>query len=156
LDFIVFENVIGMRGKKHQNRFATIKRELRRAGFKLFQAELDAVNFDVAQHRRRLLIVGINRDKFPWVNFKFPDHPSSRAKTVREAIAHLPRPTFFRRGLTASRIPVHPNHWTMKPRSPKFTNGVAGNGRSFRMLKWDKPSLTVAYGNREIHVHPDG
>ena len=23
-------------------------------------------------------------------------------------------------------------------------------------LSWDKPSRTVAYGNREIHVHPSG
>lgn len=24
------------------------------------------------------------------------------------------------------------------------------------MLAWDKPSCTVAYGNREVHVHPTG
>ena len=29
-------------------------------------------------------------------------------------------------------------------------------GRSFRRLKWDQPSPTVAYGHREIHVHPSG
>lgn len=29
-------------------------------------------------------------------------------------------------------------------------------GRSFRTLSWDKPSWTVAYGHREVHVHPDG
>src|SRR5262249_39448439 len=26
----------------------------------------------------------------------------------------------------------------------------------FKRLVWDKPSLTVAYGNREIHLHPTG
>ena len=47
----------------------------------------------------------------------------------------------------------------MYPRSRKFTDGSLitnhRQGRSFRVLDWDKPSLTVAYGNREIHVHPD-
>ena len=29
-------------------------------------------------------------------------------------------------------------------------------GRSFRTLSWNEPSWTVAYGHREVHVHPDG
>ena len=29
-------------------------------------------------------------------------------------------------------------------------------GRSFRTLYWDRPSWTVAYGHREVHVHPHG
>jgi endonuclease III len=68
----------------------------------------------------------------------------------------LPDPTFFRRGLNPEAIAFHPNHWTMNPRSPKFRNGMHGNGRSFKKLAWNKPSFTVAYGNREIHIHPRG
>jgi A/G-specific adenine glycosylase len=44
----------------------------------------------------------------------------------------------------------------MNPRSTKFKNGIHGDGRSFRRLKWGRPSFTVAYGNREVHVHPNG
>ena len=45
----------------------------------------------------------------------------------------------------------------MNPRSPKFTNGIeTTTGRSFRRLRWEQPSWTVAYGHREIHVHPSG
>ena len=44
----------------------------------------------------------------------------------------------------------------MQPRSPKFKSGEFGTGRSFRKLNWNEPSPTVAYGHREIHVHPDG
>ena len=29
-------------------------------------------------------------------------------------------------------------------------------GRSFRVLSWNEPSWTVAYGHREVHVHPNG
>ena len=48
----------------------------------------------------------------------------------------------------------------MRPRSPRFFNGSlkAGHvsGRSFKTLRWDAPSITVAYGHREVHVHPGG
>ena len=48
----------------------------------------------------------------------------------------------------------------MQPRSPRFTNGTLKEGqitgRPFRVLSWDKPSWTVAYGHREVHVHPSG
>jgi DNA (cytosine-5)-methyltransferase 1 len=46
----------------------------------------------------------------------------------------------------------------MQPKSHRFTNpeAINGGGRSFRRLKWDAPSPTVAFGHREIHVHPEG
>lgn len=155
IDFFVFENVVGLRTARHKNRFKAIQGELRDAGFNLFVQELDAGDFGVPQRRLRLLIVGINRDKYPWVRFQFPTSSGS-APTVGESIGGLPRPAFFRRGLTLREIPSHPNHWTMNPKSIKFRNGIRGNGRSFKRLVWDKPSLTVAYGNREVHIHPEG
>ncbi|MNE98492.1 Modification methylase AplI [compost metagenome] len=45
----------------------------------------------------------------------------------------------------------------MAPKSHRFKTGqMPVGGRSFIRLDWLKPSRTVAYGNREIHVHPDG
>jgi DNA (cytosine-5)-methyltransferase 1 len=44
----------------------------------------------------------------------------------------------------------------MVPRSRKFGENTAVGGRSFRRLSWDDKSPTVAYGHREIHVHPNG
>lgn len=48
----------------------------------------------------------------------------------------------------------------MKPRSEKFFNGFLKEGdvkgRPFRVLEWGKPSWTVAYGHREVHIHPTG
>ena len=46
----------------------------------------------------------------------------------------------------------------MQPRSVRFREEykpVVG-ARSFIKLGWDKPSRTVAYGHREIHIHPNG
>jgi endonuclease III len=76
--------------------------------------------------------------------------------TVRDAIGALPVPAFFQRNLNPAEIPHHQNHWTMNPKSPKFSNGFEKSGRSFRKLSWDQPSPTVAYGHREMHVHPSG
>jgi DNA (cytosine-5)-methyltransferase 1 len=46
----------------------------------------------------------------------------------------------------------------MVPRSDRFFDGSLKEGdlkgRPFRVLKWDAPSWTVAYGHREVHVHP--
>ena len=79
-------------------------------------------------------------------------------ETVREAIGGLKAPAFFKHGLEPKDIPVHPNHWTMQPRSPRFANPLANtvDGRSFKRLKWNVASPTIAFGHREIHVHPDG
>lgn len=155
LDFFVFENVVGLKSKKHRRYFHKIIDTLEDAGFSIFEKELDAKNFGVAQRRNRVFIVGINRRSFPGIKFDFPVG-SETILTIREAIGGLPAPLFFQRKLNPKDIPHHPNHWAMNPRSPKFLNGVRGKGRSFRRLEWDQPSGTVAYGHREMHVHPDG
>ena len=80
-------------------------------------------------------------------------------RSVSSKLNGLPQPLLYKRGTRKDDIPFHPNHWTMYPRSKKFYDGSLTKehkqGRSFRVLRWEKPSLTVAYGNREIHVHPD-
>ena len=160
LDFFVFENVIGLNSKKHANVFESIKKSFTDAGFNLFIGELNAKYFGVAQSRKRLFVVGINKDLYPNIEFKFPKGNKGCIHTVRDVIGGLPEPIFFSRSLSAGDIPFHQNHWTMNPKSPKFSNNLdnenSANGRSFRKLDWDKPSDTLAFGHREINVHPNG
>lgn len=160
LDFFVFENVPGLRHKEHSVLFAFFKRLFAGAGFSIFQGELDAQNFGVAQVRKRLFVVGFNRKKYPALNFCFPNPSSNGNVTVRDAIGKVPKPLYFKRGLAPKDIPFHPNHWCMRPRSRKFFNGVLKKhhlkGRPFRVLRWNKASWTVAYGHREVHIHPSG
>jgi DNA (cytosine-5)-methyltransferase 1 len=159
LDFFVFENVKGIKSNRHLKEYNTIKRLFSRAGFRLFEGELDAADFGVAQHRRRVFIVGLNREKYPDVGFKFPASIKTKVLTVRNKLEKLPEPKYYQRGMSRSDIPFHPNHWAMRPRSSKFTDGSLKSnckwGRSFFVLDWDKPSRTVAYGNREVHIHPN-
>lgn len=160
LDFFVFENVRGITFNRHQKDFSQFRFLFNRAGFRLFEGLLDAQYFGVPQKRPRVFVVGLNQHKYPDLDFEFPQSEPGRVVTVAEAIRGLPEPEYFERNLRPSDIRVHPNHWTMKPKSIKFQNGslVEGQngGRSFRVLSWDKPSWTVAYGNREIHIHPSG
>lgn len=155
IDFFVFENVLGLRSPKHRDRLREIVRRFGEAGFNVAQAELDAERFRVPQRRRRLFLVGVNADTFSGVSFEWPNG-TDEFRTVRQAIEGLPEPVLRTPGLMADDIPYHPNHWTMPPRSWRFVQHDFNGGRSFRRLQWDQPSWAVAYGNREIHIHPEG
>jgi DNA (cytosine-5)-methyltransferase 1 len=160
LDFFVFENVKGINSKRHLETFGRFKRLFEKAGFTLAEGLLDAADFAVPQHRPRVFVVGINSQKYNNREFVFPVPKLVTYKTVKGALGGLADPAFFARDLKRKDIPLHPNHWTMRPKSKKFSNGLLRNGlakgRSFRVLRWDNPSWAVAYGNREIHVHPCG
>lgn len=159
LDFFVFENVSGIKMARHKERFLKFKNLFEEAGFWLHEGILDAVDYGLPQKRARVFVVGLNKRKYSQGDFVFPDRKSKKHKSVRTSIGGLPDPVLFDRSSKQVAIPFHPNHWTMKPKSWRFseTNSLRMNsslGRSFRVLSWDKPSWTVAYGNREVHVHP--
>lgn len=159
VSFFLFENVPGLLKKKHKHRYDKFRRLFKKAGFDICEKLLDAKHYGVPQERERIIIVGINRDLYPDANWQIPDEEKS-IKTVRETIEGLAEPVVNQRGLDPDTFPIHPNHWCLVPKSEKFTNGSLTEGqafgRSFRTLWWDKPSWTVAYGNREVHVHPRG
>lgn len=155
VDFVLFENVTGMKYQKHAKKYHALINGLAKLDFKVAEQELCALNFGVPQTRRRIIIAAIRGDETP---AEFKPRRRKGLRTVREAISHLEEPIYFDRKLVPSDIPIHPNHWTMQPKSPKFTNpgAFSRSARSFKKLEWDEPSRTLAFGNREIHVHPDG
>jgi DNA (cytosine-5)-methyltransferase 1 len=167
VSFFVFENVKGLLGRKHQHRYELFKEQFCDAGFQLREELLDAKDYGVPQHRPRIIIVGINRELHKNAIWKRPRKSPGATKTVREIIHELPEPVKYTRGLDPDTIEhdpkrnLHRNHWTFATKSRKFTTpGMLEEGqswgRSFRTLAWDAPSWTVAYGNREVHIHPSG
>lgn len=161
VQFFAFENVTGLTEDPHRERFVQLKADLDAAGFTVGEATLTAKDYGVPQNRVRLILVGFNKNLFQghvWI----PPHPlkvQDGHNTVRHAFRGLPEPTYFSRELTRESIHYHPNHWCMVPKSRKFK--IAGalkegdsSSRSFKTLAWDKASPTVAYGNREVHIHP--
>lgn len=149
--FFVFENVPGLLRKRHTERLAQMRAIL--DDFTIREFQVDAYDFGVPQHRARLIWIGLRRAMATQIEIEKPDM-SRRPRTVRSAIQHLPEATFWQRNGNTST--VHDNHWTMRPKSARFASGSFNRWRSFRRLEWDAPSPTVAYGHREIHVHPDG
>ncbi len=156
VQFVLFENVLGIRDAKHSVTFRGIISKFREIGLTPDVNEYSALDYGVAQTRNRVIISGF-RDEAVARHFK-PEKVAATNLTVRSVIGSLPDPAFFARNLDKSAIPHHENHWTMRPVSKRFSRpgGADRGGRSFRRLEWDRPSPTVAYGHREIHVHPDG
>lgn len=160
LDFFVFENVVGLSEKPHKQVLERFSAEMDEIGFSITTAVLNAADYGVPQTRMRLIIVGyskrIHKEK-SWL-VPEPKYVPAAKLNVRFHLENLPEPTYYIRGLKADSIPFHRNHWCMSPKSPKFSNGLLTPGysskRSFKTLAWDKPSITVAYGHREVHVHP--
>jgi len=163
VDFFMFENVPGIDEGTNRTLFSKLIKKLEDAGFVVKQVLLNALEFGVPQNRSRVIMIGLNkntRKNHIWLPPKKTDLPKARL-TVGSTISHLPEPTFFTRNLLPAEIPFHPNHWCMQPKSLKFfTPGrltpSQNNSRSFKTLSFDQPSITVAYGNREVHVHPHG
>lgn len=159
LEFIVMENVPEVANSRYGHILAAQIEELERHGFVCRYVTLNAQDFSVPQSRKRLILVALQQLTFGAAAWVEPQR-SRKIRKVSDAISDLPEATLFRRGLLPEQIAHHQNHWCMVPKSKKFTDGSLtpgkGFGRSFKMLDWNKPSFTVSYGNREVHVHPEG
>lgn len=159
--FFVMENVKGLRSGMHRHRLVMFKEALADAGFHVSEQLLNAYDHGTPQKRERLFIVGLNLKLFGRTSWNVPEilPEEQGGRTVATVLRGLPEPAHFCKTADPSTFPHHPNHWCMAPKSPKFGPGQlrAGNTshRSFKTLAWDKPSITVAYGHREVHVHPD-
>jgi DNA (cytosine-5)-methyltransferase 1 len=162
LHFFVLENVVTLREEPHAEHFTALKKKLDSIGFNVFETILNASDYGVPQRRKRLILVGLNKQLYKGQTWTAPAKVvvPTEELTVRHAFKGLPEPTQYSKGLTPETIAFHPNHWCMAPKSKKFTTegalveGQRGN-KSFKTLSWDKPSVTVAYGNREVHIHPN-
>ncbi len=159
LDFIVMENVQELAAGKYQHILNRQVERLEAAGFNVATHVLDALDYSVPQRRKRLILVAYNPDAFSERYWKPPPKAEDQLN-VEDAIAGLEQPAFFAVNIEPDDIPLHRNHWCMVPKSKKFFDGSlcpgTSYGRSFKTLTWDKPSYTVSYGNREVHVHPSG
>ena len=156
VEFVLFENVLGIRDSKHLTTFNGILEKFSAIGLTAYAEVYSALDYGIPQKRNRVIITGF-RNMSVAQAFR-PQKIQSKKLTVRAAIEGLPDPAYFARNLERSSIPFHENHWTMRPVSKRFRHpeSATPSGRSFRRLQWDEPSPTVAYGHREIHVHPSG
>ena len=159
LDFILMENVPDLAKADNGRLLAREIRRLDEHGFDTCQFLLDASCHSVPQYRKRLFVLALPKNARAMKRWSLPIGVKGR-KTVLDAIHGLPPPIHFSRDVKEDTIPFHPNHWCMTPKSRRFFDGSLVEGysscRSFKTLAWDEPSITVSYGHREVHVHPEG
>lgn len=178
--YFIFENVPGLK-KDKQHWIGALKR-LRSAGYTFSVTILDAADFGVAQHRKRLTVVGTRLQQVT-VGVPTPTHynpvsgKNPRWKTVRQEIGRLQK---LESGAASSTDPLHfaSSH---TPGVMKLIKSVPLNGGSrkdlpvelvldchlkhdghkdvYGRLSWDKPSVTITSGctqpSRGRFLHPE-
>jgi DNA (cytosine-5)-methyltransferase 1 len=80
----LFENVYRLLGANHGSDWNRISAAFTNAGYVLYHRILDTADYGVAQHRERLIVVGVRNDIADKVNFQFPrptHGPDSQFKT---------------------------------------------------------------------------
>ncbi len=159
LDFVLMENVPALAEAENGRLLSREMERLEENGFDACDFLVDAACHSVPQYRNRLFVLALRKSAFAMKRWSPPAGTDAR-RTVADAIDGLPSPVHFIRGIEEDKIPIHPNHWCMAPKSRRFFDGSLIEGRSssrsFKTLAWDRPSITVCYGHREVHVHPKG
>lgn len=133
--FIV-ENVSGMVRKNFSHLLEDQFRVFREAGYRVKYNVLNAVDYGVAQERKRIFIVGIREEFDVEYAFPMPTHGESRNLpylTIRDAIGHLP-------AWPAGEFYDHDFHWYYMSRD--------------RRRDWSQPSKTIVANPRHMPLHP--
>lgn len=86
----LMENVPAIATKRGRELLDALLSRTADAGYRLYEQTLDAIDYGVAQHRRRTFIVGLEAAAAP---FRWPQpRPLSSRLAVRDALAGLPPP----------------------------------------------------------------
>ena len=146
----VMENVAGLALRRHRTYLATAIERLATLGYRVSAMVLDAADYGVPQHRKRLFVIGV-RGKVP-LRFPVPTHGLGAAKphvASANAIRNAPKDLANRAIVTYAKNPVlRPSPW----------DGMMVNGGG-RPINLDEPSQTIpasAGGNRTHIVDETG
>jgi DNA (cytosine-5)-methyltransferase 1 len=77
----LLENVKNLKSHDGGKTYVIIRNTLENLGYTVFTQIHDA-KFYVPQHRERIIIVGFRKDLYPDINFKPPEPPKSKVKTI--------------------------------------------------------------------------
>lgn len=155
---VMMENVPGL---ETDHRFAALIRSLRGAGYKIAWEILDLEQFGIPQRRRRLVVIGWRGKWRP----NLEGLPKSKPRTVREAIAKMPRIPkaarsvhgykTFRSSAVKERIKAIPRNGGSRGQLPdalvlKCHQKGKAVDRGFRdvygRMRWDDVSPTITGG----------
>lgn len=145
--FFVAENVSGMLADIHKSAVENIIKMFSEAGYITLTKLLNAVDYGVAQDRKRVFYVGFRKDLN--VNFRFP-LPIEKKLALRDVIWDLKDTALpaLPRNITNGAECVVKNHEYM----------IGGFSTIYmsrnRVRSWEEPSFTIQAGGRHAPIHP--
>lgn len=143
--FFLAENVSGMLAKRHEKALNNIKKLFKNAGYILSVKLLNANDYEVPQHRKRIIFVGYRKDLN--VKYKFPE-PIKNKLTLKDAIWDL------KNNVVSAKSKNHTNK-SKKPNHEYMIGGFSSMYMSRnRVRSWDEPSYTIQAGGRHAPIHP--
>ncbi len=143
--FFVAENVSGILAEKHAHAFTNILSMFKDSGYEIAYKLLNAVNFNVPQDRKRVIIVGYREDMRGV--FDFPQG-SSEILTLKDAIYDLSLVEPISSSELNPKSATIPNHEYL---DGGFSSIYMSRNR---VRGWDEPSFTIQAGGRHAPIHP--
>ena len=143
--FFLAENVAGMLFPRYKGELQKIILAFEGIGYNVSFKLLNAKDYGVAQDRKRVFIVGYNKDIMGDKKFEFPA-PLGDLVTLKDAIGDLPAP--IRAG--------EKDHTLDQLFNNEYTRGKfsAHYMSSNRAKRWDQQAFTVAASAQAISIHP--
>lgn len=144
------ENVKGLLTHDKGNTFKTMCNVFETLGYNIMYKVLNANDYNVAQRRERLVIIGVRKDiEIPFV---WPE-PQEHKPTLRECLEGVPNspgmPYSAKRKEILQLVPEGGNWRNLAPDVAKsymkssYGNSKGGQTGVARRLAWDEPSVTL-------------
>ena len=157
--FFLAENVPGIVSRTHIGEFNAILRKLSNLGYNINYKLVDARDYGVPQERRRVIIVGYNKDL--GLRFTFPPPTNTKLGTktlegkknpkwltLKEAIGDLPEPIpAKKRNHANDNLRIHNHEYKVG----SFSSIYMSRNRKRR---WNEQSYTIQAGGRHAPLHP--
>lgn len=147
--FFVAENVIGMMSKRHSESVQQILNLFEDAGYDVFIKLADAVDFNVAQNRKRVFYIGFRKDlNISHFDLIKPEKIEiSKLEDVIWDLKDTAIPALEKNKTNGSKCLVKNHEYFIGSYSPMF---MSRN----RVRSWNEPSFTIQASGRQAPLHP--
>jgi DNA (cytosine-5)-methyltransferase 1 len=143
--FFLAENVAGMLFPRYKGELQRIIDQIEAIGYNVSFKLLNAKDYGVPQERKRVFIVGYNKDVMGDKKFEFPA-PIKRMITLKESIGDLP-PAIMAGAKDHTLDQVFNNEYTRGKFSAHYMSSNRAKG-------WNQQAFTVAASAQAISIHP--
>lgn len=156
----LMENVSGMATMEKGKVYSLIKQELSNCGYRLYDKLLNARDYGVPQHRRRMIVIGIRNDLNHEFEFPTPTHSDKDFNSVGKRLFDNPinsNDPNHRIGklteLNLERVKHIPEGGSMADCPPHLQNN-SNLKRAMRRLDRNSTSHTIVHNNCDHYYHP--